>query len=351
MTKQTQIQLPSLLAFERKLETSDALMYAGNWADISADKAKKEDASNVDENPWHPIEITKRFNRSTQSAHGISNDNKTEPNPVSSGNDDANLSQDTDTLKITFSIRVIGGLGQPFACNDPAFEQAIRAKVEASGESIKTLAFRYAYNIANGRFLWRNRVGAEKVKIKVGELNFDAYQFSLKDFEKNKDDQNLLALAELIEKGLNSQENFTLLKIEAYSKLGEGQHVFPSEEMNMEEKGKSLFKLKTTVDQHAAMHNVKIGNAIRTIDTWYGDKMLVKEDKKTVTIDIDAHIPIAIEPYGSVTQKGRAYRATKIDLYTLMIDWLNNNEISEEDKSYVIGNLIRGGVFSKKSKK
>ena len=28
------IELPSLLSFDRKLETSDALMYAGNWDDI-----------------------------------------------------------------------------------------------------------------------------------------------------------------------------------------------------------------------------------------------------------------------------------------------------------------------------
>ena len=28
------IELPSLLAFERKLETSDALMFAGNWQNI-----------------------------------------------------------------------------------------------------------------------------------------------------------------------------------------------------------------------------------------------------------------------------------------------------------------------------
>ena len=28
------IKLPSMLAFERKLETSDALMMAGNWEDV-----------------------------------------------------------------------------------------------------------------------------------------------------------------------------------------------------------------------------------------------------------------------------------------------------------------------------
>ena len=30
------------------------------------------------------------------------------------------------------------------------------------GAGLQTLAFRYAYNIANGRFLWRNRVGVKE---------------------------------------------------------------------------------------------------------------------------------------------------------------------------------------------
>ena len=43
------------------------------------------------------------------------------------------------------------------------------------------------------------------------------------------------------------------------------------------------------------MHSQKIGNAIRTIDTWYPD----------------AEFPIAIEPYGAVTTMGRAFRQPK----------------------------------------
>jgi CRISPR-associated protein Csy3 len=137
-----------------------------------------------------------------------------------------------------------------------------------------------------------------------------------------------------------------LVSVEAYVKLGKGQHVFPSQEMNMGEKKKKLFQLEDC----AAMHNVKIGNAIRTIDTWYGEQMLIKSEgkDKTETVNIDAEIkqPIAIEPYGSVTQHGRAYRPSKNDLYSLMLDWVNSKEnVNEDDKKYVVGNLIRGGVF------
>lgn len=322
------IELPSLLSFERKLETSDALMYAGNWQDIENSAAT-----------WQKIAITKRYNRSTQSAYGIEDAKKSEPNPVASDSDDANLPHDKDTLKVTFSTRVIGNIGQPFACNEPDFEALLSQKINEfkNDEKLETLAYRYAYNIANGRFLWRNRVCAEKVKIEVyqGEENepliFDAQAFSLQDFDKNSTDANLQALAQIIQSGLNTQDDFTLVKVIAYVKLGNGQHVFPSQEMNMGEKVKVLFQL----DHCAAIHNVKIGNALRTIDDWYDN----------------AEFPIAAEPYGSVTQRGQAYRKSKNDLYTLIMAWLSDKEITTNDKNYVVANLIRGGLFQGDSKK
>jgi len=140
------IDLPNLLSFERKLENSDALMFSGKWDDKEA-------------NDWQPIKIIPRLNRSTQSAQGISDDKKTRPNPVASSNDDANLPLDHDTLKVSFTLRLIGNLGLPFACNSPEFETAIKQKVDEFKQTamLDELAKRYAYNIANGRFLWRNR--------------------------------------------------------------------------------------------------------------------------------------------------------------------------------------------------
>lgn len=325
--KPKNIELPSLLSFERKLEPSDALMYAGNWG---------EDP--IKTNGWDMIPITKRQNRSTISAHGTKDDDKTKPNPVSSDSDDANLPHDKDTLKVSFTLRVVGGVGSPFACNEPNFETAIGEKVgEFKEMSLKVLAKRYAYNLANGRFLWRNRVGAEKINIIVSSkvlaesLQFNASDFSVNDFKKSDNNQELNKLAELIQQGLSGDDEFTLFKIDAYVKLGDGQHVFPSQEMNMNAKGKVLFQLENC----AAMHNVKIGNAIRTVDDWYAN----------------AEFPIAIEPFGAVTQRGQAYRKSKNDLYTLMLNWLNNKEVTNNDKTYVVANLIRGGVFSRKSSK
>jgi len=322
------MKLPSMLAFERKLEVSDALMYAGDWEQLGQEGENKE-------KEWKKIPIIPRRNRSTQSAYNIKDEDKTKPNPVSADNDDANLPHDKDTLKVSFTLRVIGNVGEPFACNDPGFEKAIRQKVDAfKGEGLRELSFRYAHNIASGRFLWRNRVCADNVQVQVKLsdndtlLDFNGYHFPLNDFFAKRDDAPLQQLAEAIFTGLNSNNDFVLLSVDAYVRLGKGQHVFPSQEMNVGEKKKVLFQL----DGCAALHNVKIGNAIRTIDDWYDN----------------AEFPIAVEPYGSVTQRGNAYRKTKKegDLYSLMIDWVNDKEIDIGHRCFLLANLIRGGVFS-----
>ena len=98
----------------------------------------------------------------------------------------------------------------------------------------------------------------------------------------------------------------------------------------MNEKGKVLFQL----DECAAIHNVKIGNALRTVDNWYKE---------------GAEIPIAAEPFGAVTQKGEAFRKKTNDLYTLMMRWVSGAELSEKDKNFVVANLVRGGVFGGKN--
>lgn len=330
MAKEKKISLPTMLAFERKLEVSDALMHAGNWGQWEAEDTQQ---------CWQAIKVVPRRNRSTQSAFGIKDADKSQPNPVAADSDDANLPHDRDTLKVSFSVRIIGSLGQPFGCNDPAFEQAIQNKVSEFKETgLNELAHRYAHNISSGRFLWRNRVCAEELKITVRVnraeqvLTFDGYEFSLNDFGDSLESRTLKELSTAIYDGLNSEDEFVLLEVEAYVRLGSGQHVFPSQEMNMGEKKKVLFKLGD--EGCAAMHSVKVGNAIRTIDDWYVP---------------DAKFPIAVEPFGSVTQRGEAYRKSKNDLYTLMLDWVNEKPVDDDQKHFVMANLIRGGVFGGKS--
>lgn len=323
-TKTTALALPSVLAFSRKLEVSDALMSSGLWTHIDQ----------LDS--WKPIALHEKRNRATKSQFGAKDEEKKEPNL--SWGDDASLPHDADTLRISFTLKTLGQLEEPTACNNPEFEEKINQVVKAyrSEYQFKELATRYANNIANGRFLWRNRVGAESVCIKVKHgketWRFNAYDYSLNEFSPSLDDVTnpFSQLIAVIQKGLQG-DSFEYLEITAYAKLGLGQHVWPSQEMVLGipkgEKTKILFKLNDC----AAMHSEKIGNAIRTIDTWYNEEGNAKA--------------IAIEPYGSVTSRGEAYRITKNDFYTLFLKWLKDGELPAEGQHYVIATLIRGGVF------
>ncbi len=317
---------PSVLAFEGKLVPSDAVMYSGTWG----------------QETWHPIEVGEKAVRGTISNRlktAIANDPAKLDAEVSKANlqtvDVAALPSSADTVKVTFSLRVIPDLHEPSTCNNPAYQKALAQKINGYQQrhGFSVLALRYAENIASARFLWRNRVGAEAVNVTARcegeEFKFDAYDYSLKDFTH---DDKVSKLAAFIERGLS--EKSVLIKVEAQSQLGEGQPVYPSQELVMGggkgDKSKFLYK----INGQAAMHSQKIGNALRTIDTWHPY--------------VDEVGPIAVEPFGSVTNRGAAYRQPKenMDFYKLLDGWMiKDKEPAVEQQHYIMAMLIRGGVF------
>ena len=336
------IKTASVLAFERKLSNSDAVMYAGRWE------------NRTDSTQWQPIAIQSKDVRGTIS-NRLKDAMARDPAKLDAEIQKANLQRvdvaalpfDADTLRVSFTLRVLGNLALPSACNDPAYQAALAEKINAYIEEHQfiELAARYAENLANGRFLWRNRVGAEAVEVRVSHILdqqvkntwvFNGQDFSLRQFSDPAGD--LAALAEVIRQGLIGN-SFAFLKIEAFVRLGEGQEVFPSQELVLDggrdsAKSKYLYQ----VNGIAAMHSQKIGNALRTIDTWYPGA--------------DELGPIAVEPYGSVTNRGTAYRQPKekMDFYTLLDGWiLKNNKPPVEQQHYVMAGLIRGGVFGEKA--
>lgn len=336
------IKTASVLAFERKLSNSDALMHAGMW---------EARAASTD---WTPVPIKSKDVRGTISnrlKNAIASDPAKLDAEIQKPNlqrvDVAALPFEADTLKVSFTLRVLGNLATPSACNDQDYQAALQEKINAYIEEHRfiELAARYAENLANGRFLWRNRVGAEAVEVRVTRIQddkepqtwiFNGQNFSLRSFSDPKGD--LVALAEVIRQGL-AGDSFAFLRVEAYAKLGFGQEVYPSQELVLDggrdsRKSKYLYD----VDNVAAMHSQKIGNALRTIDTWY--------------LGADELGPIAVEPYGSVTSRGTAYRQPKdkMDFYTLLDNWIiKNAKPPMEQQHYVIAGLIRGGVFGEKA--
>lgn len=337
------LKTASVLAFERKLDPSDALFFAGIWED-------RESSS------WTPVAVREKSVRGT-----ISNRLKTkEQDPlkldaeIQKANlqrvDIATLPPGADTLKVQFTLRVLPGVGFPSACNNSEYQTkllaTVRKYVDANGFS--ELARRYVYNLANGRFLWRNRVGAEQIEVRISHIvsntaaktwTFNALSLSLRNFfSAGEEHQSLEELAQLVSGALSGDS--VLLQITAFVRIGAGQEIFPSQELILDGGGKGKGdKSKTlyTVQNIAAMHSQKIGNAIRSIDTWYPGA--------------DELGPIAIEPYGSVTTLGKAYRQPKEkkDFYTLLDEWiLADKTIEVEQQHYVIAVLARGGVFGEK---
>lgn len=336
----SQLKTATVLAFERKLDPSDALFFAGSW--------EARDASQT----WPHIAIQPKSVRGT-----ISNRLKAKgqdpakldaaienPNPQTV--DVAALPHDADTLQVRFTLRVLAGAGTPSACNDAAYRGKLLDTVAHYRENIGfgELARRYAANLANGRFLWRNRIGAEQVEVHVSQLvdgkaaqkwTFDALELGMRNFDVGG--KNLTELGDLISEGLNGNQH-VLLQVTAFVRIGAGQEVFPSQELILDrgrgDKSKTLYEVKQGSLAIAAIHSQKIGNAIRTIDTWYPDA--------------ENNGPIAVEPYGSVTTQGKAYRQPKQkqDFYTLLDNWvLKDDTPAKEQQHFVIATLIRGGVF------
>ena len=341
MATTSTIKTASVLAFERKLDPSDALFAAGHWAQRSTS------------HNWPAVEVRTKSVRGT-----ISNRLKTkEQDPakldaaIESPNlqtvDVTTLPADADTLKVSFTLRVLGGAGTPSACNSADYQAKLLATVQAYTQSqgFGELARRYAHNLANGRFLWRNRLGAEQIEVQVAQWvqgqaaqswTIDALGHSLRDF--NASSADLTQLAALLEQGLAGSRH-VLLQVIAYLRVGAGQEVFPSQELILDKDKAGKSKTLYTVNGVAAMHSQKLGNAIRTVDTWYPDEGGLG--------------PIAVEPYGSVTSQGKAYRQPKVkmDFYSLFDAWVLKDQVPDvAQQHYVIANLIRGGVFGDSGK-
>lgn len=332
--------LPTILSFDRKLEASDGLLFSGKWENRNQEEKKPSQPSDA-KLYWQKVRVERRGNLGTKSQYKLGKGKRIDPNPVQG--DKAVLLDGDDTLKLNFNLKILGSVGVPTACNnsnDSEFSNILANAVNdiKNNDGLKEIAFRYAYNIANGRFLWRNRLCAEEIEVQVSHhtltkpLIFTSFNFGLKNFDKEKDNTELSQLTNLIFDGLMDNDNgFTFLTINAFANMGNRAQVFPSQVMNIGEDEKVLFQL----DNCAGIHDVKIGNAIRTIDTWYPE------------YDGEIHGPIAIDPFGIVTQIGKAYReGNKQDLYTYLkkLPTKENGSVSDDDL-FFMANLIRGGLF------
>lgn len=333
----------SVLAFEKKLVPSDGYFYGTTWK------------NRTEQSPLKLIEKSVRGTISNRLKAADADPLKLDAK-VGNANlqivDACALAEHQDTLKVEFTLKVLGGIEQPSACNNEVFLNSYKevAKNYIQTHGFAELAKRYALNIANARFLWRNRVGAEKIDVVVTvndqeSITFNAFDYKLHDFDST--DAKVQNLADQIANALKGELPYLLIKIEAYALVGKAQEVYPSEELVLqknketeESKKEKKSKILYQINDVAAMHSQKIGNALRTIDTWYSDF----EEQK---------FAIAIEPYGAVTNLGKAYRTPKAkqDFFSLFDKYALGESLENvEQEHYVMAVLVRGGVFGQSSK-
>lgn len=328
------LETASVLAFERNLDISDAVFYQADSQTDGNEKAVSVREKSV------------RGTISNRLKNAVANDPAKLDAEVQKPNlqtvDVAALDEDCDTLIVRFTLKALAFDGKPNVCNNAGYQAKLLATVQSylSEHSTRTLAERYAANIANARWLWRNRMGAESIRITVSNKDQSITIQNAKDLPLNRFDtpsEAVARIAEWIQQGL-SGEAFTLLNIEAHVKVGYGQEVYPSQELILDTGRSRKSKVLYTIGDKAGIHSQKIGNAIRTVDTWYSE---------------DAAFPIAAEPYGAVTTLGTAFRQPKQknDFYTLFDNWvLKDDKPTAEQQHYLISILIRGGVFGASGK-
>jgi len=335
----------SVLAFEKKIVPSDGFMFGTHWkarGNVTPLKLQEKSVRGT---------ISNRLKKAIQDDPAKLNAEVEKPNLQTV--DVCALGTEQDTLKLSFTVKILGGVDRPSACNNAAFTKSYEASVRAyiARKNFKELAKRYATNIANARFLWRNRVGAETIEVQVRALNsgseqewtFNATEYSIKNFDFTDDRIN--SLADRIATALSSESEFLMLDINCFAKVGKAQEIYPSEELVLDKNNSKSKKSKIlySVNGIAAMHSQKIGNALRTIDTWYPEF----SDPET------SAGPIAIEPYGAVTNLGKAFRTPKDkqDFYTFFDKFAWGEKLARlEDEHYVMAVLVRGGVFGESDK-
>lgn len=348
--EKTKQVIPQMLSFIKKITESDGFMYAFKWG--------------AEENPEFlektSIKITEK------SVRGFRLDRRKEQHDFFylQKVDNCVLEENKNALMLKFYVKFLGNLDSPILTT-VEFEKNLQDKIRNNNytlDAIKELAKRYVINIANGRFLWRNRIGAEKIRIIIKQEStniekyneeenkewiFDAYEIGTTDFDTQ--DESIKDISERVFCALSKNDtekvSFISFEINAFCKLSFGCQVYPSEELILDKDKVGRGKKSRTLyskDGVAAMHSQKIGNAIRTIDTWYRQK---KNENDYIK-------PISIEQYGNCIYENTCYRdvGSKKDFYSLFDSWLEDEySLSNEELKYVLAILIKGGVFSKKN--
>lgn len=278
----------------------------------------------------------------------------------------AKTSMNAIGLDVTFSFRTIPATELLFGCSDMSYREAVAGFIDrffkVGVPEFDEVCRRYARNILNGRWLWRNRVlGSPQVTVRNKDIAYVSGEEVGMRFENYTDHEIALARDVIAAGLLNWNAPVTVHGRILFGFAGEVE-VFPSQNMVTDKPdgfARSLYKIEMLSRQDflsimgsarndagdfaadmidmgvAALRDQKIGNAIRTIDTWHS-----------------AGKPIPVEPNGANLEDNMLYHTDDgMDVKKLLseIDEIKPGPVFDPRAAYLIALFVRGGVFSEKA--
>lgn len=347
----TLTKLPGVLSFQRGMIVTDAT-FSNLFADGATTRLPVV---------RHGIRGTQNINKGGDKETSTAASVKREEVSNIQTTDTAKLDPKAIKLRVNFAVRFINVSDALFACAPGkkdstddllAFKDGLQSFIEKCKESagLQEISCRYARNIANGRFLWRNRTIAQDVTIVVKDSSgwqvaFNALDIPLNTFGEYTDAEK--QVAERIAQGLRGQREASLfVQADVDFGVGGSLEVFPSQNyLENKERGfaRPLYcvgEVPANQDKHsiqergqAALRDQKVGNALRTIDTWY-------------PAYTSRQLPIPVEPNGASLDAQEFFRNTKeTSGFKLMLQ-VGTLDPASPEGMFLLACLIRGGVFS-----
>lgn len=353
---QPKIASPSLLGYMRALEPTQFSMHAKVMG------VKKEDGTTQEK--LVPVVITQSTARGTVANYshkdapakrvGIAKNALDAANPKTV--ESAFLPLESDVLVVKGSVRFANHVYSPSMHDSQSFVDAMNEflTVYAKADGFRELALRYMLNLACGRFLWRNWGGDNRVvtlavkgegaALDVTENDIDMSSgFTPQAIAQPKRDA-FMAMVDKVANALGQIDGRSVvIEVSASIEVGFGGEVYPSQEFGTaDEKSRDGAPSKVLASsllldrktRQGVIHPQKIGNAVRTIDTWHGDS------------SVEA---IAIEPFGANTHMKRAHRVSGNDLYSYLADPVALKSQAEagiaDHHHFVVACLVRGGAY------
>jgi len=272
------------------------------------------------------------------------------------------LDTDNDTLVVKFNVRFLPLTSENLhACSNELFRKIMDVKTKVGEKSfIDNIAYRIATNLVNARAAGRNLSVRQMCRglmyVRIDELNGmsntinKTWYFHEDEFGSEKINQlgfdyhcdKISEIAERIGKVVfNENNSCDVVKFRViYGIRGEincpvfGGQSFPDDKVNSSKTKLSLIFDKTGTDNQVCISAMKVGNAIRTIDTWYSK----------YNVD-DCNYILPINPYGQCREGMDAFRLGQEDYFSIQKNIAKGKNCSETEMLFFLAVLMRGGLL------